>query len=176
MFDVNLRGVVHGIQAAYPLMIRQGFGHIVNTASAAGLVPGAGQASYTASKHAVIGLSKVLRIEAARHNIRVSALCPGVVRTPMLSGGAYGRLTVSGIDEQRIEQFWEKLHPMDPDAFARQALDAVAKNRAIIILPKGWNLLWYLERVSPRLSMWFGTRAYADMLKQMPPLQTGSAL
>ena len=53
VFDVNLRGVAYGIQAAYPIMIAQGFGHIVNTASIAGLIPMAGQGSYTATKFAV---------------------------------------------------------------------------------------------------------------------------
>jgi NADP-dependent 3-hydroxy acid dehydrogenase YdfG len=58
VFDVNLRGVVHGIQAVYPIMIRQHFGHIVNTASMAGLTTGASQASYTATKHAVVAISR----------------------------------------------------------------------------------------------------------------------
>ena len=70
VFDVNLHGVVHGIQAVYPIMIRQRSGHIVNTASMAGLVAGPGEASYTASKHAVVALSKALRLEAERHGIR----------------------------------------------------------------------------------------------------------
>jgi NADP-dependent 3-hydroxy acid dehydrogenase YdfG len=56
VFDVNLRGVVHGIQAVYPVMIRQGSGHIVNTASMAGLTTTVGQASYTATKHAVVAI------------------------------------------------------------------------------------------------------------------------
>src|SRR5882724_4684047 len=59
VFDVNLRGVVHGIQAVYPIMIRQRSGHIVNTASVAGLVAAPGSASYTATKHAVVAISKV---------------------------------------------------------------------------------------------------------------------
>jgi len=74
VFDVNLRGVVHGIQAVYPIMIRQHSGHIVNTASMAGLVPSPGSASYTATKHAVAALSMVLRLEAERHNVQVGAL------------------------------------------------------------------------------------------------------
>src|SRR6201998_3824019 len=69
VFDVNLRGVVHGIQAAYPIMIRQHSGHIVNTASMAGLVAGAGEGSYTATKHAVVAISKGLRVEAERHGV-----------------------------------------------------------------------------------------------------------
>jgi NADP-dependent 3-hydroxy acid dehydrogenase YdfG len=64
VFDVNLRGVVHGIGAVYPVMRAQGSGHIINTASMAGLLPTSEAASYGATKHAVVGLSKTLRIEA----------------------------------------------------------------------------------------------------------------
>ena len=91
VIDVNLRGVVHGIQAVYPIMIRQHSGHIVNTASMAGLITTPGQAAYTATKHAVVAISKTLRLEAARHGVQVSVLCPGVIRTPILMGGQYGR-------------------------------------------------------------------------------------
>ena len=91
VFDLNLRGVVHGIQAVYPIMIQQHSGHIVNTASMAGLHATAGAASYTASKHAVVALSKALRVEAERHGVQVSVFCPGATRTPILAGGKYGR-------------------------------------------------------------------------------------
>src|SRR5689334_11752771 len=67
VFDVNLHGVVHGIQATYPVMIRQRFGHIVNTASMAGLTATVGQTSYSASKHAVVAISRSMRVEAERH-------------------------------------------------------------------------------------------------------------
>jgi NAD(P)-dependent dehydrogenase (short-subunit alcohol dehydrogenase family) len=93
VIDVNLRGVAHGIQTVYPHMIRQRSGHIVNTASMAGLISAPGQGSYTATKHAVVGLSKALRIEARRHGVRVSMLCPGAVETPILTGGKFGGST-----------------------------------------------------------------------------------
>jgi len=91
IIDVNIRGVVHGVQAAYPIMVRQGSGHIVNTASMAGLSTAPLTTSYSATKHAVVGLSKGLRAEAADLGVKVSVLCPGVIRTPALSGGRYGR-------------------------------------------------------------------------------------
>src|SRR6202047_2109688 len=65
IIDVNIRGVVHGVAAAYPVMIRQGHGHIVNTASMAGLAATGLLTSYVMSKHAVVGLSLALRSEAA---------------------------------------------------------------------------------------------------------------
>ena len=77
IIDVNFRGVVNGVTAAYPLMIEQGWGHIVNTASGTGLVSLPFVAAYSATKHAVVGLSTALRPEAARYGVRVSVLCPG---------------------------------------------------------------------------------------------------
>src|SRR5215212_5039930 len=84
IIDVNLRGVVHGVHAAYPRMMRRRAGQILNTASLAGLTEPPMMAPYTATKHAVVGLTLSLRAEAARHGVRVSVLCPGFVDTPLL--------------------------------------------------------------------------------------------
>src|SRR6478735_10106672 len=135
VFDVNLRGVVHGIEAVYPVMIRQGSGHIVNTASMAGLTTTVGQASYTASKHAVVAISRSMRVEAERHGVRVSALCPGVIRTPILTGGEYGRINAPGLTREEFLKSWERLRPMDADKFAERVLRAVLRNDAMIIVP-----------------------------------------
>ncbi|MCK8645644.1 SDR family NAD(P)-dependent oxidoreductase [Mycobacterium colombiense] len=164
---VNLHGVVHGIQAVYPIMIRQRSGHIVNTASMAGLLAGPGTASYTASKHAVVALSKALRLEAERHNVKVSVLCPGAIRTPILTGGVYGRMTNTGASEQDILKSWEPTRPMAPDKFAARVLRAVLRNKAIIIVPAWWKTLWYLERLSPTMSMQVG-RLVLKRLREMP--------
>ncbi len=152
VLDVNLRGVVHGIQCAYGVMIRQGSGHIVNTASMAGLVPAVGEGSYTATKYAVVGLSRSLRIEAKRHGVRVSVLCPGAIRTPILSGGKFGRINVPGITDEKMRSLWEPLRPMDVDVFARRVLAAIDRNEAVIIEPPWWRALWYLKRFSPAMS------------------------
>ena len=166
VFDVNLRGVVHGIQAVYPIMIRQHSGHIVNTASMAGLVPSPGTASYTATKHAVAALSMVLRLEAERHNVQVSVLCPGAIRTPILAGGEFGR--VSGFSDEELLKFWEPFLPMAPEKFAERALRAVLRGDAIIVVPAWWKALWYLERLSPALSR----RAASLTLKRMRAMES----
>ncbi len=161
IIDVNIRGVVHGVQAAYPLMLRQGFGHIVNTASMQGLMPGPMLASYSATKHAVVGLSKALRVEAAAAGIRASVLCPGVIRTPILSGGKHG-VFVAAMPEQeqraRARQMFERLRPMDVRRFATKVLDQIARNRAIIIVPGWWRAFWWLDRLSPALSLFLAER------------------
>ncbi|HEY2510563.1 MAG TPA: SDR family oxidoreductase [Polyangiaceae bacterium] len=165
VFDVNLRGVAYGIQAAYPHMITQGGGHIVNTASVAGLVPSGEAASYTATKHAVVGLSKALRVEAARYGVRVSVLCPGAIRTPILTGGKYGRMKMPGVTSQQVMEQWERVWPIEPGVLARKTLDAVEKNAAIIVIPGWWKVLWYLDRFSPGLSMALSRKMLEDLRK-----------
>jgi NAD(P)-dependent dehydrogenase (short-subunit alcohol dehydrogenase family) len=81
---VNLRGVFLGLRAVAPAMIQAGGGSIVATASVAGLRGGVGMPSYYASKHAVVGLVKAAAAEFAPQRIRVNAVCPGVIDTPIL--------------------------------------------------------------------------------------------
>jgi NAD(P)-dependent dehydrogenase (short-subunit alcohol dehydrogenase family) len=164
--EVNLMGVIHGIQAAYPRMVRQGFGHIVSTASMAGLMPTPFTASYGTTKAAVVALSRALRVEAAEYGVRVSVLCPGVIRTPILTGGRHGRLKVELPAEKALEN-WERLRPMEPTRFAEQVLDRVADNREVIIVPSWWKLVWWLNRLSIGVTYRFSTRAYRDMKKQI---------
>lgn len=169
VFDVNLRGVAHGVHVVYPVMCRQGFGHIINTASLAGLVPTGEAASYAATKHAVVGLTKALRIEAAEHGVKVTALCPGVIRTPIMTAGKYGRMKLSEGSEAKVMELWERMRPMDVDTFARKALREIERNKPIVIVPSMWKVFWLLERVSPRLSLWFWSKMYSQFHKELAP-------
>jgi len=166
LMDVNQRGVVHGVQAAYGAMVDQGFGHIVNTASIAGLCPTPFETGYGMTKHAVVGLSQSLRIEAAGHGVRVSVVCPGVIRTPILDGGRYGRV-IGDIPSEKTMAMWERLRPMDPDIFARKVLDQVALNRAIIIVPGWWKIFWWMYRLSPALGMRLVEKSYRDTKREL---------
>ncbi len=165
VIDVNLKGVAYGIHAVYPHMIAQRSGHIVNTASMAGLVASGGMGSYCATKHAVVGLTKVLRMEAAHHGVRASVICPGAIRTPIFTGGRYGRV-IRGLSKERILAQWERLRPMDPAVFATKVIDDVISNVAIIVHPKWWKAIWYLERLSPALGMKIWSSVLSDMRKQ----------
>lgn len=169
VFDVNLRGVAHGVHAVYPVMCRQGFGHIINTASLAGLVPTGEAASYAATKHAVVGLTKALRIEAAEHGVKVTALCPGVIRTPIMTAGKYGRMYLSEGSEAKVMELWERMRPMDVETFARKALREIERNKPIVIVPSMWKMFWLLERISPRLSLWLWSKMYSQFRKELAP-------
>ncbi len=81
VLDVNLFGVVHGIHTFWPILREQGEGHIVNTASMAGVAPSPVGPAYIASKYAVVGLSQRLHIETQGSGVGVSVLCPGMVAT-----------------------------------------------------------------------------------------------
>lgn len=81
IFDVNVKAMFRLTNAVLPGMLRQGHGVIVNVASVSGTVAGGGGVAYTASKHAVIGLTKQISFEYGRKGIRVNAVCPGMVET-----------------------------------------------------------------------------------------------
>lgn len=152
VIDVNLKGVVHGVHAAYPVMLRQGHGHIVNTASLAGLVPGPGLAPYVAVKHAVVGLSLSLRAEAAIRGVKVSAVCPGFVDTPLLSRVNPGLpQTETGENAAVLARMLGKLY--EADLLAQDVLRGVEQNRALIVAPRSARIAWRMSRYAPRFMM-----------------------
>ena len=164
--DVNLRGVIHGVNAAYPVMIEQGFGHIVNTASIAGLIPWPMEIGYSTTKHAVVGLSTSLRAEAAHTGVRVSVLCPGLVRTPIIHGGKYGRW-IRNYPIDKVTKFMESTRPIPLDKFIPPALKQIARNKAIIIIPGMYRVLWRMYRISPCFGISLSRWLFHGMRKQL---------
>ncbi len=157
IIDVNVRGVVHGVHAAYPRMIRQGSGHIVNTASMGGLMAAGLMTSYVTTKHAVVGLSLALRTEAAAHGVGVTVVCPAAVDTPILDKGEIGRFRGRDfyLEGQGVKR------PVDPDALARRVLRAVERDEAYVVEPRQARIAWRLGRLAPTLVNTMATRFIA---------------
>ncbi|BCI54703.1 short-chain dehydrogenase [Mycolicibacterium litorale] len=158
IIDINIRGVVHGVAAAYPQMIRQGSGHIVNTASMAGLTAAGLITSYVMTKHAVVGLSLALRSEAVAHGVGVLAVCPAAVETPILDKGAIGGFVGRDyyLQGQRIKA------PYDADRLARDTLRAVGRNKAILVKPRQAHAAWLFARLAPGLMQRMAARFVAE--------------
>ena len=147
IIGINLMGVVYGTTAAYSLMVEQGFGHIVNTASQAGLYPVALTTSYALTKHGVVGLSTSLRAEGAGLGVKVSVICPGPVASRIVDDatrlGEYKKDVFADVPSFML---------MDAPKAARVILKGVARNRAIIVFPFLARYLWWLHRISPSIS------------------------
>lgn len=159
VIDTNLYGVVHGVAAAYPLMVKQGFGHIINTASAAGLIPTPGEISYTASKYGVVGLSHVLRVEGADLGVKVSVVCPGFIETPI-----FYNAKLIGIDRQKVLESLPKTTPAAE--CARAILRGVERNKATIVVTPLAKLICFLYRMVPSIMLRVGRR-YARQMREM---------
>ncbi|MEM9595081.1 MAG: SDR family oxidoreductase [Acidobacteriota bacterium] len=164
--DVNLMGVVHGVQAAYPHMIRQRSGHIANTACVAGLVPFPMTSAYSATKHAVVGLSASLRPEAAAHGVKVSVICPGTVATEM-----FEHIEYIGVDKQAVLSSIRRA-TITPRRCATAILAGVARNKPVITVSAHAKLAWWLYRFAPRTFLAITGRAFhlfRDRLRSPAP-------
>ena len=146
VLDVNLYGVVNGVAVAYPIMVRQGFGHIVNTASLEGLAPFPGNISYVASKYGVVGLSNALRVEGADLGVQVSVVCPGYIKTAIFHDSR-----LINMDRRKMLENLSRLKGMSAQDCAVAILRGVERNKAIIVVPKHAKVLWMLQRFSPAL-------------------------
>src|SRR5260221_3512933 len=148
--DVNLRGVVHGVHAAYPIMVRQRSGHIVNTASLAGLLPAPGATAYAMTKHAVVGLSLSLRGEAAAYGVRGTAVCPAVVETPILDKcgpDALPRSPAAGHTRESFLHMQARFYPAD--RMADDIVRGIDRNAALVVAPASARLAWRIWRYTP---------------------------
>jgi len=151
VLDVDLYGVLHGMQAAYPVMVRQGFGHIVNTSSAAAFFAAPGNAPYCTAKYALVGLSLSLRLEGIDLGVKVSCICPGFVRSNVYRNAEVAGMTLpAGVPREQVAGAPAKM--MEPERAARVILDGVARNKALIIFPAAIRWGRRLDRLFPGIS------------------------
>ncbi len=165
VIDVNLLGVVHGIRAVLPVMQQQGVGHLISTASHAGLSAAPGIAPYIATKHAVVGLmeSLFLELEALGSPVGASVLCPEFVQTDLmnatkepetvdapfaqlinqvLAAGVAGGIAASALADQVVaaikrRQFWILTHDSTREAVRARAEFATTATNPSAGLPEG---------------------------------------
>lgn len=146
VIEINQLGVVYGTIAAYEKMIEQGFGHIVNTASYSGLLGYPLCVPYATTKHAIVGLSTSLRLEAAGLGVKVTVICPGPVRTNITKSATVKNTT------KLDDAFGQApLVTIGADKAAKIILKGVARNRAIIVFPFHARLTWWLSRLHPEM-------------------------
>jgi len=150
VLDVDLLGVVYGTVHAYQLMARQGHGHIVNVSSLSGLIPQPGNVPYCTSKHGIVGLSLSLRAEGADVGVKVSAACPGDMKTKI-----YDNMVVVNMPREQVATLSRHTHYLMPQmsaqAAARAILRGVNRDRPLIVFPFAVQVIWHLYRRFPGL-------------------------
>lgn len=142
---VDVLGVLYGCEAAYRVMIEQGFGHIVNMASMTGLYAYPVASAYSMSKFAVVGLSQSLRSEGYGYGVKVSVVCPGIVDTPLFRKGTMVGLT----NEEMLETVPLKF--ISAERAAESIVKGVQKNKNFIVFPFYARLAWWIYRINPNL-------------------------
>ncbi len=151
VMEVNFWGVIYGVQSFLPRMIEQKSGHIVNTASGAGLNGVIPLGAYSASKFAIVGYTEVLRAELRRHNIGVTAVCPGIINTNIVKDGKATLIEGASADQEKMTAFYKRFG-WPPERVAKGVLKGIRKNRAIVpVGPEVW-ILWYIKRFSITLA------------------------
>lgn len=135
VIKVNLMGVVAGSVCAYRIMKEQRSGKIINIGSGSFYACDPLFGPYVTSKYGVVGLSRMLAIEAEAYNVNVSVVCPGIIRTPALAGKEPSPVTA----------------PVSAETAARHILRGIERNKTFIVFPFRWRLLWWADRVSPAL-------------------------
>jgi NAD(P)-dependent dehydrogenase (short-subunit alcohol dehydrogenase family) len=147
--DINLMGVVHGCHLFAPRMKARRSGHIINIASAAGLVASPGMAPYHATKFAVVGLSESLYSELKPLGVGVTVVCPTFFPTGIIDAGRGGDPMMKQIARQRMAA-----SPLDSNDVARVALEAADRDRLFCVPMADGRAMWALKRLSPE--QWYG--------------------
>jgi NAD(P)-dependent dehydrogenase (short-subunit alcohol dehydrogenase family) len=144
--DINLWGVIHGCQAAIPKMRAQGHGHVLNVASAAGLLAPPAMSTYNVAKAGVVALSETLYAEYKNAGIRVSVLCPTFFRTKIIE-------TQRGASTEKelaqIKRWMERSQVQAPEV-AKAAIDAVRDGKLYVQPMRDGRRAWRFKRLAPQ--------------------------
>jgi NAD(P)-dependent dehydrogenase (short-subunit alcohol dehydrogenase family) len=143
--NVNLDGVVHGCRAFGPAMLARGRGHVVNMSSGLAYTMRATEPAYVTTKAAVLALSRCLRADWRRAGVGVTAVCPGVINTPILQATRF--LGDQAGTAERTQRLFSRGHP--PELVARDVIVGIRHNRPVMAV--GWEakLGWWASRLLP---------------------------
>ncbi len=158
ILGINLKGVVHGCHYFIPRMLQRGRGgHVVNVSSAAGYSAASVLAAYNATKFAVLGLSEALWDELKPQGISVTAVCPGIIDTPITrSARLVGEMDTSDRREEMVGTYRRRGY--SPERVAANIVKAMQRDRLVApISPEAWAL-YYGKRFAPWAMRWFGQR------------------
>jgi NAD(P)-dependent dehydrogenase (short-subunit alcohol dehydrogenase family) len=155
ILPINVMGVVHGCHMFVPRMVARGSGgHVVNLSSVAGFFANPALAAYTTTKYAVLGLSEALRVELRPHRIGVTAVCPGLINTPITRNSPMRGESADEESRARIVKLYERRN-YGPDRVAARILHGVQRNRAILpVTAEAWAM-YVLARAAPPLARGF---------------------
>ena len=165
IIGVNLKGVIYGCHFFIPPMAARGRGgHVINVASAAAFIATEALAAYSTTKYAVFGLSEALRDELLRHRIGVTAVCPGIINTPITATSPLRGANDTPEMRRRMIEIYQRRN-YGPERVARNILKAVQHNRAVApISPEAWAM-YYLKRLVPGFVAWIN-RSSAERLRR----------
>lgn len=149
IFSINYWGVLYGLKAFLPHMVARKYGHIVNTASGAGLCSIPAMSAYCSTKFAVVGLSETLRAEIKRYGIGVSTICPGIINTNIVAQSRMHLQDGIKANHARLIDFYRRFG-WPPERVAKAILSAVLHNRSIVpVGPEAW-VQWFTKRMSQK--------------------------
>lgn len=151
VMGVNLMGVVHMSRAFLPGMIAAGDArHLVNVSSAAGIHPVPNLSAYSASKHAVLGLSDTLAMELRDTKVGVTVVCPGIINTPIVSNRRAIAPSVPASTLDKLERNY-KTKGAHPSLVGTRIVRAVQRGEHLVLVGPSSTLVFNMRRLSPRL-------------------------
>ena len=164
---INLKGVIHGCHCFIPPMVARGRGgHVINVASAAAFIATEALSAYSTTKYAVFGLSEALRDELTRHRIGVTAVCPGIINTPITATSPLRGANDTPEMRRRMIEIYQRRN-YGPERVARNILKAVQRNRAVApISPEAWAI-YYLKRLAPWFVAWLNHSSAERLRRQL---------
>ena len=150
VLKINLWGVIHGCHFFVPKMVeRAKGGAVINVASVLGLHAAPNTIGYATSKFGVVGLSESLRAELLPHGIEVTAICPGLINTPIIANGRVRAPDAEKVRDRALKMFSTRGHP--PELVARAIVDSAKQGGGVRpVAPEAWGI-WMLQRFAPAL-------------------------